>query len=95
MKVVALAEVKKFLSGYVEKSQNDPVLVTLEGKPAARIIGVEGEGFEDLMTRSAPEFWKLIESRRRSANTVSAEEIRNRLAPTARRKRTKRKVVRK
>ena len=52
MKVVALGEAKNQLSAYVETSQHDRVLVTRHGKPAALIIGVEGEAFEDLMTRS-------------------------------------------
>jgi hypothetical protein len=43
------------------------------------MIGVEGEDFEDLMTRSDPEFWRMIETRRKSSKTVTAEEMRRRL----------------
>ena len=79
MKVVALGTVKNGLSSYVDAAQNDRVLITRHGKPVALMIGVEGEEFEDLMTRSDPEFWRMIETRRKSSKTVTAEEMRRRL----------------
>ena len=79
MKVVALAKAKNELSAYVEEAQRGRVLVTRHGKPAALIIGVEGEEFEDLMTRSDPEFWRMIEARRSTSNTIAASEMRKRL----------------
>jgi putative addiction module component (TIGR02574 family) len=79
MKVVALAKAKNELSAYVEEAQRGRVLVTRHGRPAALIIGVEGEEFEDLMTRSDPEFWRMIETRRSTSKTISASEMRKRL----------------
>src|SRR4051812_22028207 len=76
MKVVALGEAKNSLSEYVNQAQHGRVLVTRHGKPAALIIGVEGEDFEDLMTRSDPEFWRVIESRRSQSRTIPACEMR-------------------
>ena len=90
MKVVALGEAKNSLSAYVEDAQHDRVLVTRHGKPAALIIGVEGEEFEDLMTRSDPRFWQMIESRRKASKTFSAAEMRRRLR-LAKKRRSKRK----
>ena len=93
MKVVALGRAKNDLSAYVDQAQHDRVLVTRHGKPAAIIIGVEGEAFEDLMTRADPEFWQMIESRRKASKTISGEEMRRRLGvarkarPRSRRKR--------
>jgi len=55
------------------------VLVTRHGKPSALIIGVEGEQFEDLLTRSDSQFWEMIESRRKASKTMSAGEMRRRL----------------
>jgi prevent-host-death family protein len=80
MKVVPLGEAKNSLSEYVDQAQHGRVLVTRHGKPAALIIGVEGEDFEDLMTRSDPEFWSMIESRRKTSRTIPAREMRRRLA---------------
>ncbi len=57
------------------------MLVTRHGKPAALIIGVEGEEFEDLMTRSDPEFWRMIQTRRSTSKTIPAGEMRKRLGP--------------
>ncbi len=79
MKVVALGKAKNELSAYVEEAQHDRVLVTRHGRPAALIIGVDGKSIEDLMTRSDPEFWKMIQSRRKTAKTISAAEMRKRL----------------
>ncbi len=84
MKVVALGRVKNELSAYVDQAQQQRVLVTRHGKPAALIVGVEGEDFEDLMTRSNPEFWQMIEARRKASKTVSASEMRKRLGVTKR-----------
>ena len=88
MKVVALGEAKNSLSAYVDDAQDDRVLVTRHGKPAALIIGVEGENFEDLMTRSDPDFWQMIEARRKASKTLSAGEMRRRLG-VAKRPRSK------
>lgn len=90
MKVVALGQAKNELSAYVDQAQHDRVLVTRHGKPAAIIIGVEGEEFEDLMTRSDPEFWQMIETRRKASKTISSDEMRRRLG-VARKRRSKRK----
>ena len=53
MKVVALGRAKNELSAYVDEAQSDRVLVTRHGRPAAIIIGVEGEDFEDLIDRKS------------------------------------------
>ena len=90
MKVVPLGQAKNELSSYVEAAQHDRVLVTRHGKPAALIIGVVGQDFEDLMTRSDPEFWQMIEARRASSKTVTADEMRRRLG-VPKRRRPKRK----
>ena len=79
MKVVPLGQAKNELSAYVDEAQHDRVLVTRHGKPAALIIGVEGEEFEDLMTRSDPAFWQMIEARRSASKPVSSDEMRRRL----------------
>jgi prevent-host-death family protein len=89
MKVVALGKAKNELSAYVEQAQRDRVLVTRHGRPAALIIGVEGEELEDLMTRSDPEFWKMIEARRKASKTITADEMRKRLG-VAKKRRPKR-----
>lgn len=79
MKVVALGKAKNELSTYVDQSQSDRVLITRHGRPAAVLIGVEGECIEDVLTASDDAFWALIEHRRKHSRTISAEEMRERL----------------
>jgi prevent-host-death family protein len=86
MKVIALREAKATLSGCVEAAQRDRILITKHGRPAALVIGVEGEKLEDLFTVANPRFWELIETRRRSRKTVPLAEVRHRLRLTAKAK---------
>jgi prevent-host-death family protein len=80
MKIVAVREAKASLSEYIEKAQQDRVLITKHGKPAALIIGVEGEDLEDLITMTNPRFWEMIEDRRRENVSSSLAEVRARYA---------------
>jgi len=92
MKIVPLREAKATLSGCVEAAQQDRVLITKHGRPAALVIGVEGENLEDLFTVANPRFWKLIESRRQSRKTIPLSEVRRRLRLPAKAKVHKRPV---
>jgi prevent-host-death family protein len=83
MKVVPLREAKASLSSYIQQSQKDRVLITKHGRPAALVMGVEGEDLEDLLTVENPVFWEMIEQRRTS-RTLPLEEMRRRLRSTTR-----------
>ena len=88
MKVVAVREAKASLSEYIAKAQEDRVLITKHGKPAALVIGVEGEDLEDLLTMGNPRFWEMIEDRRRKNRSATLAEVRARygvLRPARRR----------
>jgi prevent-host-death family protein len=91
MKTVALREAKQSLSGYVKHAQRERVLITRHGKPAALVIGVEGQEIEDVLLRQDPVFWKLIEERRRQ-RTVPLTYVRKSLGLRAltRKRRTRR-----
>jgi prevent-host-death family protein len=92
MKTVALREAKQSLSGFVAHSQHERVLITKHGKPAALVIGVEGQELEDVLLSQDPEFWKLIEARRKQP-TLSIKDVRATLGlpprPAAQRRRRK------
>ena len=79
MKVVPLGKAKNKLSSYVDESQSERVLITRHGRPAAELIGVEGEPIEDLLTAADDEFWSMIEHRRLHSRTISAKEMGRRL----------------
>ena len=92
MKVVAVREMKASLSEYIEKAQRDRVLITKHGKPAALVIGVQGEDLEDLLTMGNPRFWEMIEDRRRDDRSASLADVRARYGvpkPPKRQKRPK------
>lgn len=77
MRVVAVREAKQQLSGYIETAQKERVLITKHGKPAALMIGVQGQDLEDVLLMQNPRFWELIEARR-TQPTVSLAEVRRR-----------------
>lgn len=91
MKVVAVRHAKQHLSAYVDHSQQERVLITKRGKPAAIVIGVEGQHLEDVLLMQSPRFWELIEARR-AEPTLSLTEVRRRFGVTRMngRKRSKR-----
>jgi len=95
MKVVAVREAKASLSEYIDKAQRDRVLITKHGKPAALVIGVEGEDLEDLLTMANPRFWEMIEDRRLRNASATLAEVRARYGvPRPRNRRQRRAKVR-
>jgi prevent-host-death family protein len=78
MKVIAVREAKASLSKYIDMAQRDRVLITKHGKPAALVIGVEGEDLEDMLTMANPRFWEMIEDRRRKNGSATLAEVRAR-----------------
>ena len=41
-------------------SQQDQVVITRHGKPAAILLGVEGKDWGDVVLQTSSRFWKLI-----------------------------------
>ena len=76
MKFIGLTEVKAHLSAFVDESQHDRVVITRRGKPAALVIGVEGQDLEQVVLGSDVDFWKMIQERRRGGATLSSDDIR-------------------
>jgi prevent-host-death family protein len=78
MKTVNARDLQKKIKECVDLSQRDQVVITRRGKPTAVMIGVEGKDWEDLVLQGSPNFWKLIEERRKEP-TMSIRELRTRL----------------
>lgn len=75
MKFVGVREAQAQLSGLVDESQRERVVLTRHGQPIAVLTGVAGKDLEALLVQD-PEFRKLIEERRRSqGELVSHEEM--------------------
>ncbi|RPI23414.1 MAG: type II toxin-antitoxin system Phd/YefM family antitoxin [Acidobacteria bacterium] len=78
MKTISMRDLQKRIKDCVEKSQDGYVVVTRRGEPAALLIGVKGQDWEDIVLQTSRSFWKLIQ-RRRSEKTVPLQEARKRL----------------
>ena len=75
MKVIAFHEARAGLKRAMEAAQQDSVVITVHGKPAAMLIGVRGQTFDDVYTKS-PEFWRMIQERQSSTRSYSLDEVR-------------------
>ena len=65
MKIASVADVKARLSAYIRASEDGPVVITRNGKPAAVLLAVEGdEDLERLILAYTPAFRKLLEASR-------------------------------
>ena len=78
MKAVNARDLQKKIKECVDLSQQDQVVITRRGRPAAVMVGVEGKDWEDVVLQTSSTFWKLIEERRKEP-TVSIKELRTRL----------------
>jgi antitoxin (DNA-binding transcriptional repressor) of toxin-antitoxin stability system len=54
------------------------VIITRHGKPAAVLVGVESDEWEDVLLQTDPTFWKLIRARRQQP-TMSLAQLKQRL----------------
>ncbi len=78
MKTVTVRDLQKKVKEYLDVSQEDRVIITRRGKPAAVLVGVEGEDWETVILETDPTFWKLVQKRRKQP-TISLEELKARL----------------
>lgn len=82
MKVVPLSEAKARLSRYGRLCHDEPVVVTVNGRPSFQLVPLEED--DDLIDRLIehhPGFGKLLERRLRE-RSVSADAAERRLAAT-------------
>jgi prevent-host-death family protein len=82
MKIVPLSEAKAQLSRYGQLCHDEPVVVTVNGKPSFQLVPLEED--DDLIDRlieNHPGFGSLLERRLRE-RTVSVDAASRRLAVT-------------
>ncbi len=65
MKTISVRDLQKKIRESVGEAQKDRVVATRNGKPAAILIGVEGQDWEIVVLQTSAPFWKLIEKRRK------------------------------
>ena len=78
MKTVTVRDLQKQVKDCVDDAQDDRVVITRRGKPAAVLIGVEGQDWEAVVLQADPRFWKLVRARRKQP-TISLGELEARL----------------
>lgn len=78
MKTIAVRELQKKIKPCLDEAQEDRVVITRRGKPAAVLIGVEGEDWETVILETDPTFWRMVQARR-AQHTITVEELKARL----------------
>jgi prevent-host-death family protein len=78
MKTVTVRDLQKKVKECVDDAQEDRVVVTRHGKPAAVMVGVEGKDWEAVVLQTDPTFWKFIRARRKQP-TISLRQIKAQL----------------
>ena len=78
MKTVTVRDLQSRVKECVDSAQGDRVVITRHGKPAAVLVGVEGNDWETVVLQTDPAFWKLIRARRKQP-TLSLDQVRARL----------------
>jgi hypothetical protein len=72
MKVIAMQQAK--LDACVRFARRQAVVLTRRGKPVAVMFGIKGMDLEQLELSLDPEFWKMIEERRKQP-TITHEQL--------------------
>ena len=78
MKTVPVRDLQKRVKACIDEAQDDRVVITRRGKPAALLVGVEGKDWETVILETDPTFWKLIQQRRKEP-IISFKELKARL----------------
>ena len=85
MKTIEIAKARLPLADYTKEVTKEPVIVTIEGKPVAALVGIKNADIETVSLSNNPRFLVLIERSRRKQKTkggISTEEMRHRLRIT-------------
>jgi prevent-host-death family protein len=74
MKEVSVEQLTSRASELLDAAQAERVVITKNGKPCAVMFGIENKDEEDWDLQLSPEFWQMIEERRRQP-TVPLEKV--------------------
>jgi prevent-host-death family protein len=80
MKTITVRDLQKKIKPCLDEAQVDRLVITRRGKPAAVLIGVEGEDWETVILETDPTFWRMVQARRKQP-TIPIEELKARLKP--------------
>lgn len=80
MKTVAVRQLQQRIKPCLDEAQEDRVVITRRGKPAAILIGVEGKDWETVILETNSAFWRMVQARR-GQSTITLEELKAKLKP--------------
>lgn len=83
MKTVEMADAVAPLAEYAQDVGENPLILTIDGKPVAALVGIENADIETVTLSTHPQFLALIErsrARQDKEGGISSEEMRRRLA---------------
>ncbi len=80
MKTIPIYEAKNQLSKYVDMCQEEPVIITKNGRMKAFLVPYDEDEFAALMLQYSPSFRKMIDRAAGGKGRVSFAEVKKRLA---------------
>ena len=80
MKAIPIYEVKNQLSKYVEMCQDEPVIITKNGRMKAFLLPYNEDEFAAMMLQHSPSFRKMMEKAASSKGRIPLSEVKKRLA---------------
>ena len=84
MKTLEISQATAPLADYAREVREEPVVVTMDGKPIAALVAIENADAETVKLSTNPDFLALIErsrARQRADGGISSNEMRRRLGP--------------
>jgi antitoxin (DNA-binding transcriptional repressor) of toxin-antitoxin stability system len=82
MKTLEVAQATAPLADYAGDMENEPLILTSNGKPVAALVPIENADIETVTLSTHPQFLALIErsrARQKTEGGISSEEMRRRL----------------
>lgn len=75
MKEMTVEQLAQHAQEGVNAAQRERVLILRDGQPVALLYGMEFKDLEDFRYETSPEFWQMIEERRRQTDSVPLQEV--------------------
>ncbi len=79
MKPITAVQAEADIDKVLDSAQKERIVIMRGGKPSAVIVGIESYDEEELELATSPEFWRMIEERRRRGRSIPLSELRARL----------------
>ena len=82
MRTIEVAKATASLGKYAQEVAQEPVVLTVNGKPVAALVPIENADMETVTLSNHPQFFALIErsrTRHKTEGGISSSEMRHRL----------------